>query len=127
MTLPFGRPEGDLSPTEQRAAIAALAGPLRTPFGNSRPIVFLQGATASILAVSNAGSPRPLYVEIRQVLGGAAVLLVGGSPNLQFGQQPSFPTVINVAVPFLVLPAEELWLFEVAQLGTTFLVTEVSV
>lgn len=130
MAAPYLRPAGDLNPAEARAAVAAIVGPQRIPFGSQRTFAINIGAqVVSVEAAAHgSSSSNPLYVEIRQLTGALNAYLVGPSPNLAPGFNSTIlPTALNQPFSFLLYPGERLFIQEPGGAGSTILVSAVTV
>ena len=127
MVAPFLRPDGDLSPEEQRAAISALAGPLRVPFGRRRAITISVKGSADPV-VSNRTQEGILFVEFRSIPGEPAIsFLVGGQEVLSELTHPNYVFDDESPLRFLVYPSETLYVRGIAGAAANILFTQVRV
>ena len=123
------RPYGDLSVEELRLQIAAISGPLRAPFGRLQPILFAAGQEPAARAAFNASSPRPLYVEVLRIPGGAAAplpIFIGSNESLSANGSLSYPFDIGDRRSFLLLPSDSLYLRPANGDACSFLIAQVS-
>lgn len=111
---PFERPQGDINPVELRVATAALAGPMRLPFGGSRRVVY-PGQNVSVQLLANR-SEQIIFTELRTVSAGPATVLVGYSASLSANVSLSFALPGDFPLRFLVYPGETLFMQSVASL-----------
>lgn len=100
------RPEGDVSPVEQRAAITALSGGLRVPFGRTRPFFFSGNFPPTEIAQNR--SSGVLLEEIRRSDPDPASFLLGQNSSLSPPVQVIF--LAQLPLRFVLYPGDSLWM-----------------
>lgn len=119
------RPQGDLSPSEWRILIAALAGPAREPFGASRQIRIVAGQAGAINLMRGSAT-RPGMVILRPIVGEPGFsFIVGPSQNITSQSSPTYTFPTESPLKFVVLPGEQLFIRQGVAVATSFLISEV--